>query len=175
MLKDKKVLAGAAVLLIAVFWFYVKPHYMDKAPAPPPTAEQIAAAYKPTILLGQPTDVKAAATWQGLKMNLKNGADGAHYALAVIALEFADPKGTYVGVKTTAALDAKNAKFADDLGPEMNQILAAATTVMGEKSMDDIATADGKDALAQDLASAINAELKDQQVEKVYFPTLITQ
>ena len=175
MLKDKKVLAGAGVLLIAVFWFYIKPNYMDKAPAPPPTAEEIAAAYKPTIILGQPSDPKLAAAWQGLKMNLKNGADGAHYALAVIAIEFADPKHTYVGVKTSAALTAKNAKFADDLAPEMNQILATTTSVMSGKSIEDVSTPEGKDALSADLVAAINADLKDQQVEKVYFPTLITQ
>lgn len=175
MLKDKKVLAGGAVLFVALFWFFIKPNYMDKAPAPPPTAEEIAAAYKPTVILGKPADPKLAAAWTGLKMNLKSGADGAHYALAVIALEFADPKHTYVGVKTSAALDAKNAGFTAELGPEMNQILAATTTVMGEKSMQDISTPEGKAALSTDLIAAINAELKDQQVDRVYFPTLITQ
>ena len=43
MFKDKKVLAGGAVLIAAAFWFYIKPNYMDAKPAPVITQEQIEA------------------------------------------------------------------------------------------------------------------------------------
>jgi len=42
MMKDKKVLAGGAVLLVALFWFYVKPHYLAAKPPVVFTAAQIA-------------------------------------------------------------------------------------------------------------------------------------
>lgn len=175
MLKDKKVLGGGAVLFVALFWFFIKPHFLDSKPVVPPTEAQIAAAYKPTIVLGKPDDPKLAAAWTGLKMNLKGSADEPHYALTMIALEFEDPKHTYVGVKTAAALDAKNAKFAEDLSPVMNQILDATTGIMASKSVDDVQSPEGRQQLAAELADAINAQLKDEKVDKVYFPTLITQ
>ena len=93
----------------------------------------------------------------------------------MIALEFADPKHTYVGIKAPAALDAKNAAFADELSPEMHKVLDATTGVVGSKTVDDVTRAGGRDQLATDLMTAINAQLKDQKVEKVYFETFITQ
>jgi flagellar basal body-associated protein FliL len=173
--KDKKVLIGVGLLVAALFWFYIKPTYLAAAPAVPPTAEQIAAAHRPTIWLGQPADPKAAAAWQGLKMNLKSTADSPHYALAIIALEFEDPKHTYVGVTATAALAAKNAKFADDLAPYMDKMLDATTGIFAGTSAEDAASPEGQTKLKQALMDAINAQLPDQKVSNVYFPTLITQ
>ena len=175
MMKDKKVLAGGAVLFVALFWFFIKPQFLDAKPVIPPTAEEIAASYKPTIVVGRPSDPKLAAAWTGLKMNLSSTAESPHYALAVIALEFADPKHTYVGIKAPAALDAKNAAFSDELSPEMHKVLDATTGVVGSKTVDDVTRAGGRDQLAADLMTAINAQLKDQKVEKVYFETFITQ
>lgn len=175
MLKDKKVLVGLAVLLAAVFWFYVKPTYLAAAPVVPPTAEQIASAHRPTITLGQPVDPKAAAAWQGLKMNLKSTADSPHYALTIIALEFEDPKHAYVGVTAAAALTAKNAVFADELAPYMDKMLDATTTTFAGTSVEDATSPDGQAKLKQALMDAINANLPDQKVSNVYFPTLITQ
>ena len=51
MFKDKKILAGGAVLFAAAFWFYIKPNYMDPRPAAVYTAEQIAEAPRPTVIL----------------------------------------------------------------------------------------------------------------------------
>ena len=176
MLKDKKVLAGGAVLFVALFWFYIKPTYMTAAPPPiPPTEKQIAEAARPKIVLGRPAEVKAAASWTGLKMNLKSSADSPHYALAQIELEFADPKHTYVGVVAPLALDAMNTKFADELAPEMHKVLDATTKFFGSKTVEQISSTDGRDQLKTELITAINAQLRDQKVEAVYFPTLITQ
>jgi flagellar basal body-associated protein FliL len=175
-LKDKKVLGGGAVLFVALFWFYIKPHYMTAAPPPvPPTEKQIAEAARPKVVLGRPVEPKAAAAWTGLKMNLKSSADSPHYALVQIELEFADPKHTYIGVVAPAALDAKNAKFADDLTPELHKVLDATTTFFGSKTVEQISSTDGRDQLKAELIAAINAQLREQKVEAVYFPTLITQ
>ncbi|MBK7125920.1 MAG: hypothetical protein IPH65_08450 [Dehalococcoidia bacterium] len=53
MFKDKKVLAGGAVLIAAAFWFYIKPNYMDAKPAPVITQEQIDESPHPTVILGR--------------------------------------------------------------------------------------------------------------------------
>src|SRR4029079_13579993 len=53
MMKDKRVWAGAAVLIAAAFWFYIKPHFFDSAPPPVYTDEQIAEAPRPTIILDE--------------------------------------------------------------------------------------------------------------------------
>ena len=37
MMKDKKVLAGGAVLFVALFWFFIKPQFLDAKPVIPPT------------------------------------------------------------------------------------------------------------------------------------------
>jgi flagellar basal body-associated protein FliL len=175
MMKDKKVLAGGAVLLVALFWFYVKPHYLAAKPPVVFTAAQIASAPKPTIILGQPADPKVAETWEGLKMNLMAASNDPHYVLAVIALEFADPKHTYVGLTAAPAIDAKNTAFAAALEPDMHKVLDATTGVFGAKSLDDLAAPTGREQLKTDLMTAINAQLHNQQVVGVYFETFITQ
>ncbi len=53
MFKDKKVLAGGAVLFAAAFWFYIKPNYMDAKPPPVYTQEQIQSSPRPTVMLGR--------------------------------------------------------------------------------------------------------------------------
>lgn len=176
MLKDKKVLAGGAVVLLALFWFFIKPTFLTASPPPvPPTEKQIAEAARPKVVLGKPIEPKAAAAWTGLKMNLKASAESPHYALVQIDLEFADPKHTYIGVVLPAALDLKNAKFAEDLAPELHKVLDATTQFFGSKTVEQISSTEGRDQLKADLIAAINAQLREQKVEAVYFPTMITQ
>jgi len=81
MLKDKKVLAGGAVLFLAAFWFYIKPNYMDAKPAPPITQEQIAASPHPTVMLGKEVTLAAHAgnAPEGLVLNLKAPANTPRY------------------------------------------------------------------------------------------------
>ena len=76
-------------------------------------------------------------------MNLKAASDDPHYVLAVIALEFADPKHTYVGLTAAPAIDAKNTAFAAALEPDMHKVLDATTGIFGAKSLDDLAAPTG--------------------------------
>jgi len=174
-IKDPKILAGGALLLGALFWFYIKPNYVDAAPPVVYTEEQIAEAHRPTVVLGRAADPKTGVESPGLVLNLKAPASSPNYVKAVIALEFADPKHTYVGVTAAPALEAKNAAFAEELAPSMHKILDAVTSVFGDKTVDEISTTEGRDQLKQNLIEAINAELNDQTVESVYFETFITQ
>lgn len=174
-MKDKRVLAGVAVLFLVAFWFYIKPNYLDsKPPPPPPTEEQIAAAKRPTVFLGKSNAAAghgaAAPPVEALVLNLKAPA----YAKVVIALEFADPKRKYLGVPE-AALAAKNEAFAHALGPEMHKILDAVTTVFGSKTADETASPEGRAHLKDELVKAINEHLHGEQVTTIYFQTFITQ
>lgn len=173
---DKKIMAGGAVLFGAAFWFYIKPHYVDPKPVPPPpTAEEIAAAPRPTVYLGRtPGEKGKPPTDTGLVFNLKAPATAPAYAKVIIALEFEDPKHTYLGLKG-AALDAKNLAFTEELQSEMYRVMDAVTRVFGSKSTEDLASIDGKEKLKTDLVAAINKELHEQRVAAVYFVTLITQ
>ncbi|MCC6382044.1 MAG: flagellar basal body-associated FliL family protein [Dehalococcoidia bacterium] len=161
-MKDKKVLAGGAVLLIAAFWFYIKPHYMDAKPAPVFTAEQLAAAPRPTVRLEERV------------LNLKAPATSPNYVKAVIALEFTDPDHKWMGAKGEA-LTAKNEAFAKELEPEMHRVWDVITSIVGTRTVEQVAGGEGRDALKKDLVTALNADLTDHKVETVFFVTFITQ
>ncbi len=183
MLKDKKIMAGGAVLFAAAFWFYIKPNYMDAAPPViPPSAEEIAASPRPTVILGKPIPAVSGGHApaaksnepEGLILNLKAPAASPNYVKAIIALEFAQPDPPWIGVSGDK-LVAKNAEFAHHLEPDMHKILDSVTTVFASKSVEDISTIEGREQLKAELIEAINHHMHDLMVEKIYFETFITQ
>ncbi|MEO8538296.1 MAG: flagellar basal body-associated FliL family protein [bacterium] len=176
MLKDKKILAGGAVLFLAAFWFYIKPNYMDAKPAPVITHAQIDASPHPTVMLGKAVGPEAAKSNapEGLVLNLKATSGTPSYVKAVIALEFERPKKPWLGV-TGDALTAKNVLYTHELEHEMPKILDAVATVFSSKTADQIATVEGRELLKTDLIEAINEYLAAEKVESIYFETLITQ
>ncbi|HNM78004.1 MAG TPA: flagellar basal body-associated FliL family protein [Tepidiformaceae bacterium] len=175
MLKDKKILAGGAVLFLAAFWFYIKPNYMDAKPAPVITQEQIDASPHPTVMLGKPVgEEKKGNAPEGLVLNLKAPANAPRYVKVIMALEFERPKEPWLGV-TGDALTAKNVEFTHHLEHEMPKILDAVATVFGSKSAEEIGSTEGREKLKEDLIEAINEHLPEEKVEAIYFETLITQ
>jgi hypothetical protein len=176
MFKDKKVLAGGAVLFAAAFWFYIKPNYMDPKPPVVYTAEQIAQAPRPTVILGKAVPGHGPATNapDGLILNLKAPSTAPKYVKAVIALEFEAEDPPWIGLKG-AALEAKNAHFAEELQPEMHKILDSVATVIGSKTADEVSTTEGREHLKAELIEAINHHLHGHKVEQIYFETFITQ
>lgn len=176
MFKDKKILAGGAVLFAAAFWFYIKPNYMDAKPAPVYTAEQVASAPRPTVILGKPIPGEGRPTNspEGLILNLQAPATSPNYVKAVIALEFESEDPPWVGVKG-AALEARNAHFAEELQPEMHKILDAVATVVGSKTAGEVSSTEGREHLKAELIEAINHHLPGLKVEHIYFETFITQ
>jgi hypothetical protein len=176
MFKDKKILAGGAVLFAAAFWFYIKPNYMDAQPPVVYTEEQIAGAPRPTVILGKPISGHGPTTNapDGLILNLRAPASAPNYVKAIIALEFESEDPPWVGVKGPA-LEAKNAHFAEELQPEMHKILDAVATVVGSKSADEVSTTEGREHLKAELIEAINHHLPGHKVEHIYFETFITQ
>jgi hypothetical protein len=176
MLKDKKILAGGAVLFIAAFWFYIKPNYMDAKPAVVHTQAEIDASPHPTVMLGKAVGAEAAKgnAPDGLVLNLKSPSTSPSYVKAIIALEFEIPEKPWFGV-TGDALTAKDVVFTHELDHEMPKILDAVATVFASKTADEIGTVDGREQLKADLIEAINAVLPAEKVESIYFETLITQ
>ncbi|MCC6388613.1 MAG: flagellar basal body-associated FliL family protein [Dehalococcoidia bacterium] len=173
---DKKIMAGGAVLAGAAFWFYVKPNYLDAKPPPVYTEEQIAEAPRPTVYLGKAIgeEAKKGTAETGLVLNLKAPATAPAYAKVVIALEFEDPKHTYINLKG-AAVDAANVVYTEELAPEMHKILDVVTTLFGSKTIDQVSTTEGREKLKDELRDAVNEELHHEKVEKVYFVTFVTQ
>lgn len=180
MLKDKKILAGGAVLFLAAFWFYIKPNYMDAKPIPVFTKEQIEASARPTVMIGR-TVVAAGGHGaapsnapEGLVLNLKGSATGPRYVKVIMALEFSIPEKPWIGV-TGDALTAKNVEFTHHLEHEMPKILDAIATVFASNTAEQIATAEGREELKNALIEAINEHVHEEHVEKIYFETLIIQ
>jgi len=175
-LKDKKVLAGGGVLLIAAFWFYIKPNYMDAKPPPVYTEEQIAESPRPTVILGREVTVghKTGNAPEGLVLNLKAPASSPNYVKTIIALEFERPEKPWIGVSGDA-LTAKNIEFTHHLEHEMPKILDAVATVFGSHTADEVSTTEGKEALKHELIEAINHHLREEKVESIYFEVFITQ
>lgn len=176
MFKDKKILAGGAVLFVAAFWFYIKPNYMDAKPPPVYTVEQIAAAPRPTVFIG-----KAGAGGHGssnapdgIILNLKPSGTTQRYAKVVMALEFGPATPPWVGLSADQVA-AKNAEFAHHLEPEMHKILDAIAMVIGSHTAEELSTVEGKEKLKEELIEAINHHLHGEKVEKIYFETFIVQ
>lgn len=176
MLKDKKILAGGGVLLVAAFWFYIKPNYMDPQPVPVYTQEQIAQSPRPTVILGREVTVGHATgnAPEGLVLNLKAPASAPNYVKTIIALEFEVPDKPWIGVSGDS-LTAKNVQFTHHLQHEMPKIHDAIATVFGSHTADEVSTTDGKEALKHELIEAINHHLHEEKVENIYFEVFITQ
>ena len=177
MFKDKKVLAGGAVLFAAAFWFYIKPNYMDAKPPPVYTQEQIDESPRPTVILVREVAVGGHAGGnapEGLVLNLKAPAATPNYVKTIMALEFSIPEKPWIGV-TGDALTAKNVEFTHHLEREMPKILDAVSTVFGSHTADQVSSVEGKEALKAELIEAINHNLHEEQVESIYFEVFITQ
>jgi flagellar protein FliL len=163
MIKDPKVLAGVAVLLLVGFWFFVKPMVMPAKAAPPPTAEQIAAAPKPTLTLEERV------------LNLKSPAAAPNYVKVSLALEFDDPKHTYLKLKG-AAVTAANTVLTEEMKPDLPRVWDAVIKTVGAKSVDQVASTEGQDALKAELINTLNTELgPDRKVQRINFVVWITQ
>lgn len=176
MFKDKKILAGGAVLFAAAFWFYIKPNYMDAKPAPVYTQEQIAESPQPTVILGREVTVGHVAgnKPEGLVLNLKAPASAPNYVKTILALEFERPEKPWIGVSGDA-LTAKNIEFTHHLEHEMPKILDAIATIFGSHTADEVSTVEGKEELKAELIEAINEHLHEELVENIYFEVFITQ
>jgi flagellar basal body-associated protein FliL len=159
---DKKILAGGAVLAAAGFWFYVKPNYLDSSPPVVYTEEEISAAPRPTVNLEERV------------LNLRSPAVAPNYVKVQIALEFADPEHDWIGLGGEGLLVA-NEEFTHHLEGEIHRIWDVVTNIVGAKSLDEVATSEGRDELKVELRNAINHEIHNQQVENVYFVTFVTQ
>ncbi|MFN0146810.1 MAG: flagellar basal body-associated protein FliL [Dehalococcoidia bacterium] len=162
MLKNKKVLIGGAIFLAVAFWFYVKPNYLDKKPVAVFTEAEIAAAPRPSIHIAERV------------FNLKAPPSAPNYVKVAVALEFADPEHKYLKLKGHAIVVA-NEHFTEELEPDMPKILDILTSLIGGRTVEEVASTEGREKLKDDLVVALNKEFKHEKVENVYFATFITQ
>lgn len=163
-MKDKKLLAGGALLLGAAgFWFFLKPMFFAP-PAPPPvyTEEEIAAAPRPTLTLEETV------------LNLRSTGGVASYVKVQLALEFEDPDHAYIGMSAEGVAHA-NEELAHHMEPDMHRIKDAVNSVIGAKTLEEVATPEAREHLKEELVTALNEHLHHQKVEEVFFLTFITQ
>lgn len=161
-MKDPKILVGGAALLAALFFFYIKPNYVDAKDPVVYSPEDVAAAPRPTITLEERV------------LNLRAPAAAPRYLKLAAALEFEDPDHAWLGLEGEA-LAARNRSFAAELQPELHRIWDVITEVVGARSIEQVSTPEGRDELKRDLVSALNEQLHSRKVAKVYFVTFITQ
>jgi len=159
---DVKILAVVGVVLAAAFWFYIKPNYLEAQTPPVYTEEELAAAPRPTLVLEERV------------LNLRSDPTAPHYVKVAIALEFEDPELKWMGL-SGEALAKKNEEFSLELEPELHRIWDVITSVIGEKSIEEVSTEEGREALKEELKAELNAVLHDHKVEHVYFATFLTQ
>jgi flagellar basal body-associated protein FliL len=163
-LKNKKLLigGGGGLVFLLLFWFVLKPMFFGSSTPPVFTEEELAHAPRPTVTLEERV------------LNLKAPAAAPNYVKAVIALEFNDPDHAWVGLHGHS-LAAKNEAFTEDFEPEMHRVWDIITGIFGSKTIEEVASGEGRDELKHQLVEAINHELHDQQVEDVFFVTFVTQ
>lgn len=165
-MKDKRILAGGGALIIAVagFWFFIKPEFLDAAPAEqrPLTQEEIATAPRPTIELEE------------MVLNLVASPGRESFVRIEIALEFADPDHAYVRLSPSQVRN-KNEAFAENLDPQMHRVRDTVHSVIGSTRAADVSTPQGREELKEELRTSLNEQLHDYTVEQVYFITFITQ
>jgi len=161
-MKELRILVPLAALFAAAFFFYIKPNYLDAKDPVVYTPEDMAAAPRPTLTLEERV------------LNLNAPPAAPRYVKLSAALEFEDPNREWLGLEGEA-LASRNRAFAEELKPEVHRIWDVITAVVGSKTIDQVATPEGRDQLKVDLVNALNDQLHSRKVADIYFVTFITQ
>jgi len=162
-MKDPKILGGGAVLFAVLFWFVLKPMLFGPPPEPVVyTAEQIAAAPRPTLTLEERV------------LNLKSEIDNPNYVKLILALEFADPELHFMGLSGEALVE-ENVMFAEEMSPSEPRIWDVVAAIFGDLTLEEVSDIDAREDLKDELIEAINERLHEEQVETVYFVAFVTQ
>ena len=162
---DLRIVASLLVLAGVGFWFWGKPNYLDADVALPPTPEDIAAAKRPTYIVGEHEPVI---------VNLAPDGGLNRYARLQVALEFEDEAGTYVGA-ADEEVSLKNAALHEELDQQRALILDAIISVFGELSSQEALAVEFRPHLKDELLQAINASLRERRVAELSFVTLVVQ
>lgn len=161
-MKDPKILAGLAVMVLAAAWFYVKPNYIDAKPTPAYTDEELEHAPRPVLLLGERT-LNLAATPEGRE----------RYVKLELAIEFNDPAHVLVG-KTAEQMAAENEELRQELDRYMPNILDTLHRILGSPEYGAI-TAASADPFKEQFLAEVNRIVEGRDATAVYLPTFITQ
>ncbi len=162
---DKRILTGGGLVAAAVFWVFVKPNYLDTQLAVPPTTAEIAAAVKPSYVLGEHEPVF---------VTLAGGSREQHYAKLQLALEMTDDGGAYVGLDA-AEVDLRNEELHAEFDQRLPLIMDAVITVMGQRSVAEVLDVERRGLLKDELTAAINWNLKEDTVASLAFVMLVVQ
>lgn len=148
----------------AGLWFYVKPTYLGEAPVAPPTPAEVAAAAKPSYLVG---------AHEPVVVNLAD-VDGPHYARLQIALEFDDQEQAYVGLDDEA-VKLRDEELHEELDQRLYLIMDALIAVFSQRSAAEVLAVEARASLKDEVTSAINSNLGGPMVAGVSFVSLVVQ
>lgn len=76
---------------------------------------------------------------------------------------------------TADKITAEQTRLGTELGPLKPQIQDVVTTVLTSKTVADLSTAEGKDAVKAELSEKLQPLLKDQKIAGVYFAQFLIQ
>ena len=161
-MKDPKMLAGLAVMVLAAGWVYVKPNYIDAKPTPAYTDEELEHAPRPVLLLGERI-LNLAATREGRE----------RYVKLELVIEFNDPAHALVG-KTAEQMAVENEELRQELARYMPDILDTLHQTLGSPEYGTITAASAGPFKEQFLAE-VNRIVEGRAATAVYLPTFITQ
>ncbi len=178
-MKKPIMLAGiAAVVLVAAGYFLVLPKLKGKPAAAAEDNEPVAtaAAHRKT---------KRAAAEPGLiyplperVLNLAGPAGVPHYARIELALEFARPQDA----KPAAPAKGAPKEGTPGLDPALEPVTAyqaqiddAIVRIVGSKTVDQMTSTEGKDALKQEILDTVGEMVPKPELTNVYIVRLIVQ
>jgi len=161
-MRDPKILAGIAVLVMAAGWFYVKPNYIDAKPAHVYSQEELEHAPSPVLLIDERV------------LNLAGGgAAGGRYVKVGVALEFNDPDHVLVG-KTAEDMDIENEELQAEMERYMPRMLDALHRLLGSAEFQGISAANSE-AFKTAFLAEVNEIVDGREAEAVYLTTFLTQ
>ena len=107
--------------------------------------------------------------------NLANGPGGAkHFVKLETTIEFETTDPGWFKLSAPQLATALEKFDKDDIGTGRNLIEDAITTIVSGKRIEDLATPDGKDALREQIKSAVADRIKEPHVYRVLFSAFIT-
>lgn len=107
--------------------------------------------------------------------NLANGPGGSkHFLKLATIIEFETTDAAWFKLRGEPLALALEEFDYDEIGTGRRLIEDAVTTIISGKRIEDLATADGKDSLRDEIRKAVAREIKEPHVYRVLFTSFIT-
>ncbi len=173
----------AAVVLLAVSYFFVLPMMKGKpAKAVEDDDEPVAAAQVKKKKAKRPAEPGLMYPMAERVLNLASSGGAPHYARIELAVEFEKPKEPARPAKKAEAKGEKGKDAGPPLDPALEPVAErkaliddALVRILGTKSVEGMTSAEGREALKQEMLAAVEAIVPEPAPLAVYIVRLIVQ